>query len=77
MGLTVENAWVFLQAKNNTKHFQVLMIEDIFIVCNRKWAASWRNQQNGMCGKQRLRSAWASAQSDQSLRYPHEESLGP
>ena len=23
------------------------------------------------------RSAWASAQSDQSLRCPHEESLGP
>ena len=27
--------------------------------------------------QQRLRSAWASAQSDQSLRCPHEESLGP
>ena len=25
----------------------------------------------------RLRSAWASAQSDQSLRCPHEEALGP
>ena len=25
----------------------------------------------------RLRSAWASAQSDQSLRCPHEESMGP
>ena len=33
----------------------------------RKWAASWQNQQNGMCAKQRLRSAWPSAQSDQSL----------
>ena len=31
------------------------------------WAASWQNQQNGMCAKPRLRSAWASAQSDQSL----------
>ena len=29
-----------------------------------------------MCAQQRLRSAWASAQSDQSLRCPHEESLG-
>ena len=27
--------------------------------------------------QQRLRSAWASTQSDQSLRCPHEESLGP
>ena len=32
-----------------------------------KWAASWQNQQNGMCAQRRLRSAWASAQSDQSL----------
>ena len=30
-----------------------------------------------MCAQQRLRSAWPSAQSDQSLRCPHEESLGP
>ena len=32
----------------------------------RIWAASWQNQQNGMCAQQRLRSAWAFAQSDQS-----------
>ena len=30
------------------------------------WAASWQNQQNGMCAQRRHRSAWASAQSDQS-----------
>ena len=30
-------------------------------------ATSWQNQQNGMCTQRRLRSAWASAQSDQSL----------
>ena len=36
-----------------------------------KWAASWQNQQNGRCAQRRLRSAWASAQSDQSLRWPH------
>ena len=30
-----------------------------------------------LCAQRRLRSAWASAQSDQSLRCPHEESLGP
>ena len=30
------------------------------------WATSWQNQQNGMCTQRRLRSAWASAQSDQS-----------
>ena len=38
---------------------------------------SWQNQQNDLCTQRRLRSAWASAQSDQSLRCLHEESLGP
>ena len=31
------------------------------------WAVSWQNQQNGMCAQWSLRSAWASAQSDQCL----------
>ena len=31
------------------------------------WATSWQNQQNGMCAQLRHRSAWASAQSYQSL----------
>ena len=30
-----------------------------------------------MCAQRRLRSAWVPAQSDQSLRCPHEESLDP
>ena len=30
-------------------------------------ASAQQNQQNGMCTQQRLRSAWASAQSDQPL----------
>ena len=30
-----------------------------------------------LCVQQRLRSAWAPAQSDQSLYFPHEEILGP
>ena len=40
------------------------------------WATSWQNQQNDMCAQRRLRSAWASAQTDQSLHCPHEEALG-
>ena len=36
-----------------------------------------RQKENGMCAQRRLRSAWESAQSDQSFRCPHEESLGP
>ena len=31
-----------------------------------KWAASWQNQQNDLCAQRRHRSAWATAQSDQS-----------
>ena len=30
-----------------------------------------------LCAQRRLRSAWASAQSDQSLRCPQEETWGP
>ena len=30
------------------------------------WATAWQNQQNDLCTQRRLRSAWASAQSDQS-----------
>ena len=30
-----------------------------------------------VCAQRRRRSAWVSAQSDQSLRYPQEETLGP
>ena len=40
------------------------------------WAVSWQNQQND-CAPSEDRSALASAQSDQSLHCPHEESLGP
>ena len=41
------------------------------------WAAAWQNQQNELCAQWRLRSAWASAQSDQSLRCRHKEPLDP
>ena len=41
----------------------------------RIWAAAWQIQQHGLCAEWRLRSAWAFAQSDQSLHCPHEESL--
>ena len=44
---------------------------------NYKWATSWQNQQNGMCAQWRLKSAWVSAKSDQSLCCRHGESLGP
>ena len=40
--------------------------------CYSIWAATWQNQQNDLCAQRRLHSAWASAQSGQSLHYPHE-----
>ena len=54
---------------------KLLLINSKYILCKRltqlldgNWATSWQNQQNGRCTQLRLRSAWASAQSDQSLR---------
>ena len=41
-----------------------------------KWAAAWQNKQSFLCTQWRLRSAWTSAQSDQSLLCPHEVTLG-
>ena len=47
--------------RNKHKHMSRLMTKPII----------W------LCAQRRLRSAWESAQSDPSLRCPHEESLGP
>ena len=33
------------------------------------WATAWQNQLNDLCPQQRLRSAWASTQSDESSLY--------
>ena len=41
------------------------------------WAAAWQNQLNDLCTQRRLRSAWASAQSDLTLCCLHEVTLGP
>ena len=41
------------------------------------WATVWQNQQNDLCAQRRLRSAWASAQSDQSQHCPPEAKLSP
>ena len=40
------------------------------------WAAAWQNQENDLCAQRRPRSAWASAQTNQSLRCRFEEILG-
>ena len=45
------------------------------IFCREKWDAIWQPTK-WVCAQRRLRSGWASAQSDKSLRCPHEETLG-
>ena len=47
------------------------------LCCKTIWAATWQNQQHECAPSEDSRSAWASTQSDQSLRCPHEETLGP
>ena len=50
---------------------RIFVIWSIFCVLSTAfmlWAASWQNQHNG-CAPSELRSAWASAQSDQCLRF--------
>ena len=48
-----------------------------FLMTWLEWAEARQNRQHHMCDQRRLGSAWVSVQYDQSLRCPHEESLGP
>ena len=45
-------------------------------VCQDQLSHNMTKQTKWVCALRRLRSAWASDQSNQSLRCPHEESLG-
>ena len=47
------------------------LVPCLFLSCLMTKPTKW------LCAQRRLRSAWASTQSDQSLHCPHEESLGP
>ena len=40
-----------------------------FLIFYHIWAAAWPNKPNDLCAQQNLRSAWASAESDQTLRW--------
>ena len=55
---------------NHIKHRPVLQL-DLYLM----WAAPSENVYVAICGQQKLKSAWASAQSDQSLRCPLTELL--
>ena len=62
------------QKLNHTSLHRAIQTHPFIILI---WAASWQNQQNGMCVQRRLRWAWVSIQSDQSWLSVSEESLGP
>ena len=49
----------------------------IFMFINNQMCRDMTKPKEWLCAKRRLRSAWASAQFDQSLRCPHEETMGP
>ena len=62
--------WTFVVCPEAVLEFSQEWTCKELVACKRKkkiWAASWQNQQNYLWAQQRLRSAWASAQSDQSL----------
>ena len=73
--LSQSDAVMFFQKLEQESRYQ----KDVWVVWKYAVIALtwWQNQQNGMCAQLRLRSAWASAQADQSLLCPHEERLGP
>ena len=53
------------------------MVHKVFHFYVISWACKWQNQQNDLCIQWRLRSAWASAQSDQSLLWALLGQQGP
>ena len=55
--------WILPGRKSPKTHFRMM-----WLTCEKaKWAGVWQNQHNDLCPQRRLRSAWASAQSDQCL----------
>ena len=60
----------------HSKHLNILYVIHVPL-CFTIWATEWENVPSGMCAQRRLKTSCASAQSDQSLRCPHEEILHP
>ena len=68
---------MYLVNLNLTSLFQKNCRLPIGVFKIKLWAGTWQNKQGYMCTQQRLRSAWASAQSDQSLCWLQGVSLYP
>ena len=70
-GLISQSAWI------NTRNIRRGRFAFVDIGNGRGWGNTPCTTKPTTCAQRRLGSAWASAQSDRSLRCPHEESLGP
>ena len=72
--------WLFVKiirsASTTHTHANLTSVESHILQGRSFGPAHDKTYKNGMCAQRRLRSAWASAQSDQSLCCPQEESLG-
>ena len=64
LALAIEYARIHVVVWSLIMHFQRSLLDDTLPILN--WATSWQNQQNVLCAQRILRSACASAQSDQS-----------
>ena len=70
-GLISKSAWI------NTRNIRHGSFAFVDIGIGRGWGNPPCTTKPTTCAQRRLGSAWASSQSDQSLRCPREESLGP
>ena len=66
LGTITGNSSYLAIMRINNKPKCYLLNSKLFLAHVDIWAAAWQNRQNGMCAQRRLRSAWASAQTDQS-----------
>ena len=67
-----------IRVSSNQMPFDVLVNDDLLSIQHPLHLShNMTKPTKWVCAQRRLRSAWASPQSDQSLCCPHEESLGP
>ena len=68
--IPVSSLILFLSDTTHTHYFflRTILEKKIYIINGLNWATARQNSQNDLCTQRRLRSVWAPAQSDQSLR---------
>ena len=71
------NLFLELDATANVSHYNIPWEFKPNVISWHDMSRDMTKPTKWVCAQRWLRSAWAFAQSDQSLRCPHEESLGP